>query len=1146
MFLKLKIRLHKGLLLFYLCIFIFNANTFSQNSINKYNNLKFEHLTVEDGLSQSSIPSIIEDKYGFIWFASWNGLNKYDGYRFTIYHSSNKNPKSLSHNRLVRLLLDKNGNLWAYAYDRMYNRYNYETDDFTRFTVEQSQNLIHDPLSKDPTVIDTGHIVYKNLKWENGSGNEFRQTDLVTGQIRKYKSNPSELWSINDNRILSIYLDDNKILWVGTQSGGVNKANIKAKPFGYYQHLENDKNSLVDNNIRGFYEDQKGLLWIGSRDSGITILDRKNNKFTRLQHSGNPYSLSYNTIRRIYCDKYGDIWVGTKGNGIDKYDRKTGRFKHYLQSSKNTDMSSWIFWISEDHLGVLWVGTFMGIRKYDRAHDKFVFVCDSLKNNKIRVIFDDSYHNLWVSTEDMGLIRLNRKYDSNHNEIFVPTYFKHNEEDNKSLSNNCVYSLCEDELRNLWIGTSVGLNKLNRQNNTFTHFTNENGLPDMMIVGILSDHKGNIWFSHKKGISKMNIYTNKIRNYSTSDGLQGLEFNEDAYYRSKSGEMFFGGNNGLNSFFPDSIKDDSYLPKVVFTDFQVLNQKVLIGQKLFDHVILEHSIVVTKRITLPYQANIFTIEFAALNYLNPKANKYTYMLEGFDKDWVYTDASIRRATYSNLEAKTYIFKVKGSNCDGVWNPLPNTLTITILPPWWKTWWFKALIWISILTLAAFLLYKFINQIKQAAHQTILNERNQIKTLINNIPDFIFIKDNLSRFLISNKSNVNLMGGKDEQEIIGKTDFDFYSREMAEQFFDQEQKIIKTGVPVLNEESSRQLTGGNTLYLSSTKCPIFSDKGEIIGLVGVVRDITLQKLAQVELLKQSEDLMHFNKVLNDTNVVLEERQQQIEEQSEELLARSENLKEANILLQEKQKLIQEQASQLTATNQKLSLLNSTKDKFFSIIAHDLRNPFNNVIGFAEILRRNYQKLPVEKIEKYLDLIYNSSTTGYNLLENLLLWSRAETGRISFDPVNINLLSIVKETLCLLEGDIHRKALSVSAQIEPDIVVWADENMIKTIFRNLISNAVKFTGNGGEITISAVSDNNKIEITVADTGVGIPEKIQRLLFKIDTNVSTKGTSNETGTGLGLILCREFVEKHKGTIWVESIPGFGSSFKFTLSTA
>jgi signal transduction histidine kinase len=284
-------------------------------------------------------------------------------------------------------------------------------------------------------------------------------------------------------------------------------------------------------------------------------------------------------------------------------------------------------------------------------------------------------------------------------------------------------------------------------------------------------------------------------------------------------------------------------------------------------------------------------------------------------------------------------------------------------------------------------------------------------------------------------------------------------------------------------------------------------------------------------------------LKETNKLLMERQKHIENQASMLKAQTENLKETNDLLMDKQKFIQQQSKMLEETNQKLSVLNATKDKFFSIIAHDLRNPFHTVMGFSELLIMSYDKMPQDKIKKYIQLIHTSSTSGNNLLENLLQWSRSQTGKISFEPKALDLYMLVTETLSFLEVSILRKGLQVIREFEPNVFVFADSNMLQTIVRNLLNNAIKFSREHDKIIIEVHQNDFEVEISIADNGVGIPYDKQHLIFNINSPYTTLGTKSESGTGLGLVLCKEFVEKHNGRIWFESEPDKGSKFIFTL---
>lgn len=235
--------------------------------------------------------------------------------------------------------------------------------------------------------------------------------------------------------------------------------------------------------------------------------------------------------------------------------------------------------------------------------------------------------------------------------------------------------------------------------------------------------------------------------------------------------------------------------------------------------------------------------------------------------------------------------------------------------------------------------------------------------------------------------------------------------------------------------------------------------------------------------------------------------------------------------------------LIKSEQRLRELNATKDKFFSIIAHDLKNPFNDLMGFTQLLALNIEKYDKSKIEQFVNIIHQSSKLAYNLLENLLDWSRSQTGTLKFNPEKIPINKLVDENIDLLESTARNKSIQIYSEFDKELFAFADKNMVRTIIRNLISNAIKYTNQGGHINIKSYSDNKVCEISVSDSGIGISEENIAKIFKIDESFSTIGTEREKGTGLGLILCKEFVEKSGGKLWVKSEPNKGSTFFFTL---
>lgn len=341
---------------------------------------------------------------------------------------------------------------------------------------------------------------------------------------------------------------------------------------------------------------------------------------------------------------------------------------------------------------------------------------------------EDAQKNLWIAMEDGGLTKLIRPAVTDNISQFRAVRYVHKEGDNHTLISNRLYSLAADKTGMLWIATNLGLSRLNPKNNTCKHFFIKDGLPDEIIMGLLFDGKESIWISHKKGITRMNTRTFEIQNFNVNDGLQSNEFNQNACFRDNTtGEMFFGGQNGLNSFFPDSIKINRYKPQMVFTRLTVMNQVVQAGTKVNDRVILEKSLLCTDEITLSWWDRTFSLEFAALHYANPQGNKYKYKLEGIDNEWIFTDASMRTASYSHLPSGTYTFQVYGANSDGVWSDKPATLRINILPPWWFTWWAIA-VYIAIACSILFLVYQYsVARIEFAKNEEIHQSKLQFFT-----------------------------------------------------------------------------------------------------------------------------------------------------------------------------------------------------------------------------------------------------------------------------------------------------------------------------------------------------------------------------------------------------------------------------------
>lgn len=456
----------------------------------------------------------------------------------------------------------------------------------------------------------------------------------------------------------------------------------------------------------------------------------------------------------------------------------------------------------------------------------------------------------------------------------------------------------------------------------------------------------------------------------------------------------------------------------------------------------------------------------------------------------------------------------------------------------KSFWFVLCLVIVAGGLLAFLLTRFINKCKQNRlkynkedQNSLYDERNQLRILIDNMPDFIYIKDLQSRFIVGNKKTAAVMG-TEPKDLIGKTDFDFYSQDLAKGYYSDEQNIIKSGKPKLTYEEPCHDENGNTIIISTSKIPVKNKKGEVIGLVGIGRDITDLKEIEKELRKKTDDLLNMNTLIEERQKHIEEQAEKLTEQKGQLLERTKSLEDAN--------------QKLNKLNDQLKELNSTKDRLFSIIAHDLKNPFSTILGFSKLLDIKYDRLTKEKKLKYAHAIYNSSKNIYNLLENLLQWARVQSNRIAFEPTTFNLKQLVEQNVSLLKENITKKNMTVEYKSTDYYDVYADLNMINTIIRNLLSNSIKFTPENGKIMISCSKNDNIVEFSITDNGIGMSKEEMDKLFRIDVHFSKSRSVGEEGSGIGLMLCKDLVERNWGKIWVESELNKGSTFHFTLKAS
>ncbi len=628
-------------------------------------------------ISSNIVSSIVEDKNGYLWVGTEKGLDKFDrkSGKFEKYFSKKKLKDGLSDDEINFLFLDQNEILWIATEKGGLNKFDLSTKKFSSF--QNVRNNLNSITSNSVTTIFEDD---KNCLWI-GTNSGLNIFDRKTGKFSVFRHEIGNHNSISNDHILCMLKDNSGVLWIGTIEGGINKLSPSANRFQSVQHISGKQNGLSNNSIWSFCQDKDGILWIGTEKDGLNAYDRKNNSFNYYKHNPlNNNSLSFNYITALFVDDENKIWIGTYGNGLDIFDKKSGKFFHFKPDKKNNFSISGdrIGCIYQDKSGDIWVGTTDGLNLFDKKNHRFIHYLNNpsdpttISNDNVLSIFEDSEGTLWLGTYGGGLNKFDKK--SGKSERFL-----HNVKDPATISDNTVMTICEDRNGFLWIGTDIGLNKFDKKTKKFKRFSLKDGLPNHIIYGILPDENDNLWICTNNGISKYNLYKNTFTNYTVNNGLQSNEFNQGATYKNPQGEMFFGGINGYNSFFPNSIVDNVHIPSVVITKVKIWNDVVSPDRYSSDN-----------ELTVSYSENFLSFEFSSLDFSDPKMNQFKYKMFGFDKYWIGPDHQ-RFASYTNLNPGTYYFNVIASNNDGVWNKKGATLKIIVLPPYWMTWWFRILV-----------------------------------------------------------------------------------------------------------------------------------------------------------------------------------------------------------------------------------------------------------------------------------------------------------------------------------------------------------------------------------------------------------------------------------------------------------------------
>ncbi len=843
----------------------------------------FTHYRIDTADEQGEtvpVTNISQDHPGMLWLGTNRGLFRFDpstGQTIRYRHDPN-NPFSLSSDQIRTTGEDRQGTFWVGtsegldAFDRdtgkvtlhvplrnLYETSFYE-DRFGVFWIVQGTGGglgVFDRKTNTVThySFHEGHLSdalprgMATLEDRDGTlwfatlGNGLLKFDRKGQKFIRYRHDPTNPDSLGEDNVATLFQDREGNIWAGLHMMAPNRFSTTPPLFEKFKHEPGNPNSLSGTMVNGIYEDRERILWIGAIDA-LNRVDRKTGQYTFYRTAGPGVSPRPTAIIE---DRSGFLWVGSDSRGLTRLDPTTGLFRTFRHSPTDrfSLSSDFVVRLLIDHAGTLWATTYDGLDRFDPATSHFtVYKLNKQSAAQFDIeVKEDRQGALWIGTHSTGLERFDPA-----TERFTAIY-KHNANDPTSLSNNRVNSVLFDHSGTMWVGTQDGLDKFDSKTGTFKTYYEQDGLSGNLVSCILEDERGNLWMSTNNGLSVFDPSKQTFKNYSAADGLPGADLTGwGACFKSASGEMFFGGFSGGVAFHPDKVVDRAYIPPVVLTDFRLFDRPVAVGADSP----LSKSIGYINALSLSHAQNVFSLEFSALSYFNPATNRYRYKLEGLDHEWHEVGSNQRLVTYTTLPAATYTFRVQGATSRGAWSEPGLALPLKILPPWWNTWFFRAVC----ATLCVTLLWGFYRR----RIQQLRRQEKHLRDVVETIPAMAFSTrpDGSTEFV--NRPWLEYTGLSVDASLGSGWKLTIHPDDLDEHL-NKWRASLATGAPFENEARHRNACGDYRWFLVRA-VPLRDAGGKVLKWYGTLTDIQDRKRAEQEGEKSRQleaELAHMNRV-----------------------------------------------------------------------------------------------------------------------------------------------------------------------------------------------------------------------------------------------------------------------------------------------